>query len=216
MTEPLSDAISVSLDDYTIDQRGDIGSLVRIEAINTVHTACQHNLLKEATMRILLSKVCGLAVEKLDRVRFRAWRCLQDNWTLFGVGGLPLLVNVSSQWTKANRGRECNDIATTSSVEYYLQMLSLVPLEWVRIPLMEGLVTSAGAGSESVLRSARAAICTYIMNIDDAKLKDLLDALVKILKAKPPKERLLISVLEVLGFLFETGIAVRLENEEYK
>ena len=95
-------------------------------------------------------------------------------------------------------------------------MLSLVPLEWVRIPLLEGLITSAGAGSESVLRSARAAICKYIMDIDDAKLKDLYDSLVKILKAKPPKERLLVPVLEVLGFLFETGIVVRLESEEYK
>ena len=95
MTEPLSDAMAASLDDYTIDQRGDIGSLVRIEAISAVHTACQRNLLEEATTKILLSKVCGLAVEKLDRVRFRAWRCLQDNWAFFAVGCRPLLVNIS-------------------------------------------------------------------------------------------------------------------------
>ena len=216
MTQSVSNAIWLSLDDYTIDQRGDIGSLVRIEAINAVHTACQHDLLDEVTTRVLLSKVCGLAVEKLDRVRFRAWRCLKDNWVLFATRSLPWSVWRSVICTLAHLARECNDVANTSSVEYYLQMLSLASLEWVRLPLMEGFMTSAGGGSESVLRSARAALSTHVMSLDGDSLKDFYDVLVNLLKVKPPKERLLVPLLEVLAFLFEIEVFDQFKNVTYK
>ena len=73
-------ALQDCLGDHTTDQRGDIGSLVRLEAIKAVDS-----LLKEGDdqvalgMETLLFKICGLAVEKLDRVRLEAYRCLQEN-----------------------------------------------------------------------------------------------------------------------------------------
>ena len=80
MTEPISTAIADSLDDYTIDQRGDIGSLVRIEAIDAVHASWEQGQLPGLALQDLGSKVCRLALEKLDRVRVKAWHCLHDIW----------------------------------------------------------------------------------------------------------------------------------------
>ena len=67
------------LQDYTVDQRGDIGSLVRFEAIVAVHAAHSYGMLDAATQKhALVARVCSLAAEKLDKIRFRAWQCLKD------------------------------------------------------------------------------------------------------------------------------------------
>ena len=82
-TTQITQAIAASLQDYTNDQRGDVGSLVRIEAIKTVHAAWRYGLLNgKDEHRDLLALLCGLAVEKLDKVRNSAWFCLSDVWHL--------------------------------------------------------------------------------------------------------------------------------------
>ena len=72
-------ALSAALDDYTADQRGDVGSLVRVQAIDALGTAWKNDLLgREEDKRRLLASDCRLAAEKLDKVRFRAWNCIQE------------------------------------------------------------------------------------------------------------------------------------------
>lgn len=89
ITADLSNALEACLVDYTIDQRGDVGSLVRIEAIKAVATVLRKNLVSLPNRQTLAAKICGLAVEKLDKVRWRAWNCLQPNWGVFGLGLRP-------------------------------------------------------------------------------------------------------------------------------
>ena len=68
------------LEDHTTDQRGDIGSLVRLEAIKGLDAALKRATIPDSrVIQTLISKLCGLAVEKLDKVRLQAVRCLKDN-----------------------------------------------------------------------------------------------------------------------------------------
>ena len=68
------------LDDYSTDQRGDIGSLIRIEAVVAVGVTLQYDLITDRGQRqVIFAKVCRLASEKLDKVRFYAWQCVQEN-----------------------------------------------------------------------------------------------------------------------------------------
>ncbi len=89
ITRNLVKALIVCLDDYTTDQRGDVGSLVRIAAVDAVSTVLKKNLLNLCDRQVLAAKVCGLAVEKLDKVRWRAWSCLQSSWDVFAMGSRP-------------------------------------------------------------------------------------------------------------------------------
>ena len=89
ITRSLVKALMVCLDDYTTDQRGDVGSLVRFAAVDAVSTVLKKNLLNLRDRQVLGAKVCGLAVEKLDKVRWRAWSCLQSNWDVFEMGSRP-------------------------------------------------------------------------------------------------------------------------------
>ena len=73
-----------SLNDYTIDQRGDIGSLVRMAGIDAAAVFLSNESLELETKKPLIAKLGGLAVEKIDRVRWKAWVCLQPHLTSFG------------------------------------------------------------------------------------------------------------------------------------
>lgn len=89
LTTKLFDCLHACLSDYTIDQRGDIGSLVRLEAIDVVDAILEKNLLREEMRLSLARRLCGLAAEKLDRIRLRAFNALQSNWALFGDEDRP-------------------------------------------------------------------------------------------------------------------------------
>ena len=89
ISENLSQALIACLDDYTTDRRGDVGSLIRLEAIDATGVILKKGLLCMHETQDMAARICGLAVEKLDKVRFRAWNCLRANWGVFGLGANP-------------------------------------------------------------------------------------------------------------------------------
>ncbi|MCJ1390931.1 hypothetical protein MMC18_003792 [Xylographa bjoerkii] len=180
-----------SLQDYTVDQRGDIGSLVRFEAVVAVHTAHTYGLL-DATRhkQELISLVCSLAAEKLDKIRFRAWQCLKD--VCHNVDDIESSLTFS-------------DVGQVSSVAYYLHLMSLSSIQWLRQPLLRGIVTSAGAGSEAILFASRAAIVQTMERTPPDELPPIWNCLQSILQTEIQNERLVVPVLEVLGFLLAAG-----------
>lgn len=89
ITGTISQALHACLDDYTTDRRGDVGSLIRLEAIDATAVVLKRRLLSVSERQDMAARICGLAVEKLDKVRFRAWGCLQANWKVFGLGAKP-------------------------------------------------------------------------------------------------------------------------------
>lgn len=89
ITEKLSQALRACLTDYTTDRRGDVGSLIRLEAIDATAVVLKKGLLSISERKDMAARICGLAVEKLDKVRFRAWGCLQANWRIFGLSAKP-------------------------------------------------------------------------------------------------------------------------------
>lgn len=71
------------LNDYTTDRRGDIGSLIRVEAIKATGILLRGKsaaATRSALDQHLVGCLCRLASEKLDKVRLQAWLSLQDFW----------------------------------------------------------------------------------------------------------------------------------------
>ena len=66
-----------------------MGSLIRVEAIDAIAVVLRKGLLSVRERQGMAARICGLAVEKLDKVRFRAWKCLQANWGFFGLDAKP-------------------------------------------------------------------------------------------------------------------------------
>lgn len=92
MTDDISNHFIGFLNDYTTDRRGDIGSLIRVEAIRGAATIIDKErelgTLSLNTQNIV-GCLCRLAAEKLDKVRLQAWVCLQDFWE--STNGFPPL-----------------------------------------------------------------------------------------------------------------------------
>lgn len=73
--EHLKQSLINSLDDYTVDSRGDIGSNVRIAALEIFGKLEVLNALAPDFKEILLGMISGLRLEKMDRVRDHASQC---------------------------------------------------------------------------------------------------------------------------------------------
>lgn len=80
-TIDISMVVFESLSDYKIDEKGDVGSLVRAIAIDAVAMLLGKNLVQETIRNMLAGRVCTLAAEKLDKVRWSAWKCLEPYWS---------------------------------------------------------------------------------------------------------------------------------------
>ena len=79
----ISESIAVALNDYTINEQGHVGSLVRIEAISATATLLDGDLLNDEQRQQLIGIVSGLATEKLDKIRLKAWSCLQPHLSTY-------------------------------------------------------------------------------------------------------------------------------------
>lgn len=78
----LSLAIETGLNDYTITEQGDVGSLVRIEAVDAVEylwsvDSGHSPKSPDSSLGPFVSSLLRLAVEKLDKLRQRASKCLE-------------------------------------------------------------------------------------------------------------------------------------------
>ena len=170
----------------------------------------------------MAARICGLAVEKLDKVRFRAWSCLRTNWGIFGLGTKsqkcvkPCLF--TGQYTHHSQSL-MSDVSPTSTVEYFLHILSLcsdhLTQSWVSKPLLEGYVTSGGAGSESLLAASRAAFMLYTETLDLATLTTLCTYLTEVIRENIFNDRLAVPTLDFFAFLFEAGVLQRLRDRKF-
>lgn len=101
----LSTTLIAGLSDYTNDQRGDIGSLLRLqslEAVDVYRKLMSSEPWHASLVDRLLPHVVRLAFEKLSKVRHRAWNCLRASWGN-QLGGCPSVVILSTWLTSLVR-----------------------------------------------------------------------------------------------------------------
>ena len=80
VNDTLIETLQACLKDFTISAQGDVGSHVRIEAIAAVDQLLLYRNLSSDQTQKLVASVCGLAAGRLDKVRSRAWQCIQSRW----------------------------------------------------------------------------------------------------------------------------------------
>lgn len=185
-----ADMISAGLDDYMTNARGDVGSLVRIEAINAagaVWKGIASNNLESKNFVKLYGKGLRLAAEKLDKVRATAQQAVASflNSTKFQETH-----NSSQEYF-----RYLLDMQTTNSMA---SGFTYRP-EW-GLEMLEGYVGSADTGSEELVRASRAAVADYC---EAGNLDLICENLLAVLRKNVDNDRILVSTLEMINFLFD-------------
>ena len=206
------DVLISCLGDYTTDQRGDIGSQVRIAAIEVVQTALRSSSVSSAEIvAALASKIYVLAGEKLDRCRLQAQVCLSELFqydiavVASSTAGIGAKIKVSdlTHNEQHRASQQTLDVISISSPEYFVGILSAAASQGLLRHLLQGLVTSIGAGSESIMVASRCALSRYLEQSDVEQQVSLLRELQSLLRAHYSCERLSVPILETLSYVLE-------------
>ncbi|KAI1133594.1 tubulin folding cofactor D C terminal-domain-containing protein, partial [Nemania abortiva] len=194
--------ISEGLDDYTTNARGDIGSLVRLEAIRATKTLWQSQEDNKELVIRLFPQILRLASEKLDRVRAEAKSTL-------------------ATIIQPNDSERFQHLSFTSKVYFdFLFTLrdttrlsidagdSILDIEGCTSGLLAGLVTSADTGNEDLVVETRAALAELCETSDEG-LRQVCSSLLYNLKLYAGQDRVLVPTLEVIAYLFHVGLLQR-------
>lgn len=92
-----------------------------------------------------------------------------------------------------------------STPDYYEQLLALRSIDWLRSSILEGCISSAGAGSESLIRSSRVALAAYVDLSSASELAKLSADLVMIINRRVTDDRLIVPTLAVVAFLCDSA-----------
>ncbi|KAH9845173.1 Tubulin folding cofactor D C terminal [Teratosphaeria destructans] len=203
-------AVHRGLSDYTIDERGDVGSLVRLQGI-----ACTMSMLDSSAFAAspafygaddgtfgaiegLRADMARLSLEKLDRVRVQAARC-RSRLHHFSDQGPTL------------------DIPAVSSYHYFhdaaLVALSATDTgnQAAVIATWEGLISCSGTAAEPLLVASREALADILASIPDQLLQARLTTFYLLLtRLVVEASNNVAPALELLSFLLSTNIPYRL------
>jgi hypothetical protein len=200
----VTQAIHTGLTDYTIDERGDVGSLVRLQALTCVSRLLSLELIDQNSNhhQLLQSDVLRLSLEKLDRVRSRAATHRQQN--------------LHHEYTLLNPSAT-NSKAYISSALHPLFTPTTQP--WALRALLEGTISTAGISAEPLLQTTRAILTTALTFTPLPHLHTLLTTYTTILLAilsssTPNSTNLMLPALDLLSFLLDMRIPQRLTETE--
>ncbi|CAD0095047.1 unnamed protein product, partial [Aureobasidium vineae] len=171
-------ALHAGLNDYTITERGDVGSLVRTKAVQCVQSMWDLKQTPEVdpvSNQLLEGNIIRLAFEKMDRVRLQAARCLQQDSELKGY-------------------------------QYFLKLFAPLnndPPGWKRDAILKGSISCAGVGAEGLLRASRGALVDTMSGGSDGMRSECLSAFTNFLRDLITKEGETQPLLELIAYLLD-------------
>ncbi|KAK4617744.1 Tubulin-specific chaperone D [Fulvia fulva] len=186
-------AVTHGLNDYTIDERGDVGSLVRLQCISCTSKIFSSKAFNDhpPLLATLKAEIYRLSLEKLDRVRLSAAHCRYQHFNL--------LTNPS-------------DVASVSSRSYFEAAILPTSPSHPHQAVLEGLISCAGVGAENVLQASREVLAVYLSSLTNTDLEVQLSLFTTIMKRTlddPTKPH---PALELLAFLLDMQIPQRLAD----
>lgn len=189
----LGEAVLAGLSDYTSDQRGDVGSLLRLSSIDAVLQLQQNGLSQENEIQFVQA-VARLSAEKLTKVRFAAWNCLKNFWATH-LPDLEIRDRFDHQ-------------ADISSFAYYRQLMQLFTVPWLREHVLRGLLSAISGGADNTSQVAGEALISFLVDQQqqhlDEHLMYLIEALLQGLRSGVRQEdREVVPTLDMLCLVLE-------------
>lgn len=191
-------AVLAALDDYEVDSRGDIGSWARSEAIRAVFENWGGEGLKgdvngDVEWEVL-KRIVRLSAERLDRVRTRS---------------CEVLLKISASWDPSELesyiDRSKLAAYSVSSKEYFQGLIPLLNHPRLKAEFLKGYVTSAGAGSDSLLKMSRTILLEYLSSVSTSPSSYVSTILITLLEVltENTADRIVVPALEVIATVLE-------------
>lgn len=107
----------------------------------------------------------------------------------------------------ANWYRKYEHFSHVSLSDYFLQLLELQIVDWLRLPLLQGMATSTVTGAEGLIRATRTAMTQHINTQEPEKRHETVMTVLKdlssILRDNLHDDRYAIPTIELLAFLID-------------
>ncbi|KAG6814258.1 hypothetical protein H0H92_015373 [Tricholoma furcatifolium] len=220
------------LDDYSTDQRGDVGSWIRIACIRSITTSIEVLFCNAPTIpefgvflppTLFHSAISGIlkqGVERLDNVRQEAGECFSRllllqlpkvpdavNWELPGSPLLKTLFKGDDVvgWNEANW--------------LFPRTVQLLAIPEYRDSVLSGLVFSLGSKTDSTHRLVGSSLVSYAKSLPvvtlgtGCSMKSMVDNLITRAKSSLSSNTIVIPVLQTFNVLLEGDALARLSDD---
>jgi hypothetical protein len=201
-----------SINDYTIDNRGDIGSWVRQESMEAIEVSLlglskigdeDIKLLsplssEEGKQKIETNAVAALikqSLEKIDRIRHSAFLHTQK------VLGLDTLEGRIELWVELREIYQPGQ-SEVGKADLFGHFSDILKLDPYRDPAIEGLALSAGGLGDSVSQTAVAALVKAVNEGGKDMLMSVSWGLHSILSKNAGTSRIVVPTMRTIDFLF--------------
>lgn len=193
-----------ALDDYTTDQRGDVGSWVRVASAKSIAqvlagAASQPNALQLVPQELFTPAIAGIAkqaFEKLDVVREAA----TEAWSVL------LAADADKVWdwpgAEAMATTESGERRVRPSAEWFSAGLALLQTS-IHASVAAGIVQSAGAVVHSTSERCLRPLIPWLQKHDESQF--VID-IVDVLAANLASNRIAVPALTTLSRLMDAGI----------
>ncbi|KAF8194167.1 TBCD protein, partial [Pholiota molesta] len=217
MVNSFLDALLVALDDYTIDERGDIGSWARIASIQGLTTISGFfsKYLSPEKYRSIAAGLLKQGVERLDNVRQTAGVCFvtllntplpsipgADRWRL---PALPLLQELFLNSTE--------DVGWNDGTWLFPRAMRLLEIPEYRKPVLSGIVLSVGSRTDSTQKPITSSLTKFAEDLPLTKtptsaysLIELVDDLINHAKSHITSNVVVVPVLQAFTVLLEADV----------
>jgi len=230
----LFDALLSGLDDYTIDERGDVGSWIRIVCIQGLTSTSEllfrearsipdfHSYFPPQKYHAAIAGILKQGVERLDNVRQQAGACFikfltlslpsvsgGDRWRL---PGLTLLHKLFPS--------ETEQIGWNDGAWLFPRALHLLEIPEYRKHILRGLVISIGSKTDSTQRPVADNLVKFAKDLplvnnptSTYSLSELVVDLIDHAKSNMTSNAIVVPVFQTFNILLEADVLSQLPNE---
>ncbi|KAG1885037.1 TBCD protein [Suillus subluteus] len=228
------DALDSGLDDYTMDERGDVGSWVRMACIQGLASIFEDlfrisgsipefaSYLPAQRYHSVIARILRQGVERLDNVRQIAGHCLlqlfriplpsvphQEEWR---IKGSQLMMKLFLD--------DASDAITSWSVGEWLfpKAVELLRVQEYRQPLLTGLIHSVGTRTGSTHRPVSSSLVSFAQglplspNNSGYSLFELCDDLIECAQGKTTSNAVVVPILQTFNMFLEADVLSHLSS----
>ncbi|KAF8631788.1 hypothetical protein AX17_005003 [Amanita inopinata Kibby_2008] len=226
-------ALLTGLTDYTNDERGDVGSWIRIaciKALSSVSKALLMTITAEQDLNVYLpadlykSAIAGIlkqGVERLDNVREVAGTCFMAllNLTLPTRPEAGRWILPGHDFIQSLLFSETGFESWSNASWFFPKAVHLLEIGDYRKPVLAGIVMSMGCKTDSIRRPMTSGLVGYIqslplttVSLNSFSVYAFVESLSEILKTNISNNNIVVPVLQTFNPLLEDNVLQRLSQ----
>lgn len=206
------DCLLKALEEYTIDNRGDIGAWVREASMSVLHqllVTCPSERLEPDVVHAVMSGLAQQSVEKIDRTRGMAGKLFHN--LIYHQPKIPhILHHEVLLEIFPSDGVKILWLFADHTFPLFCEMLKLPEYSE---KLLIGLAGSIGQLTESLIKHASSSFLDFLKS-NDNEISRICDLILKIFRENLLNERITYPMLNFLEMILSSGVLVMILEDE--